>query len=300
MDNRRELLGIALVVFIGVCFAMANTLAGLAYRGGSDPLSVSTARFFLPAIVLAAILAARGRRLLLPRRDGLIAAALGVVTAAYTWALLTSIHLLPISLAVLVFYLFPVFTAFIVAAFGWERLQRVTVVAAIIAFVGLALALGIGGKGLDPLGIALAALAAAGLATVSAVSHRVIRAGDPRQATLYVSVSAAATFVVLTLLAGDFVLPATREGWLGFVGTNLFYAIAMIGFFAAISLIGPAKTTLFSYVEPIIATGAAYVILGQTLTPIQLAGALVVVAALVTAGAAGLRAARAPAASAGS
>ena len=68
----------------------------------------------------------------------------------------------------------------------------------------------------------------------------------------------------------------------------------MIGFFAAISLIGPAKTPLFYDVELIIATAAAYVLLGQVLTPEQFAGALVVVAALATAAASGLRANRAP------
>src|SRR3546814_5809666 len=98
------------------------------------------------------------------------------------------------------------------------------------------------GRDLNPLGIVYGALAALGLATVSAVSHRVIRAGEPRQTTLYVALGAAATFVVLTLAGGAFTLPDTRAGWWGFVGTNLFYAVAMIGFFAAISLIGPART----------------------------------------------------------
>src|SRR3546814_18530005 len=93
MESRREIIGITLVVFNSVCFALANTLAMFAYGGGSDPLSVSTARFFLPALILVIVLLATGRKLALPPRDGLIAGALGVVTAGYTWALLTSISL---------------------------------------------------------------------------------------------------------------------------------------------------------------------------------------------------------------
>lgn len=293
MNRRKSIVGIAIVVGISGCFAMANTLAGVAYKGGSDPLSVSTARFFLPALALAVILIASGRPLVLPGRDGLVAIILGLVTTAYTWCLLTAVSLLPVSLAVLVFYLFPVFTAFIVAAMGWERLKRITVIAAIIAFAGLTLALGIGGKGLDPYGILFAALAAVGLATVSAVSHRVIRDGDSRQVTFYIALTAAVAFTIITWTAGAFVLPVTSEGWWGFVGTNVFYAIAMIGFFVAISMIGPARTTLFSYVEPIVATVAAFILLDQVLEPLQVAGLAIVIGALVVAGTAGLREERA-------
>src|SRR3546814_15454004 len=65
MERRREIIGIALVVFNSVCFALANTLAMFAYGGGSDPLSVSTARFFLPALFLVIFLLAPGRKLVL-------------------------------------------------------------------------------------------------------------------------------------------------------------------------------------------------------------------------------------------
>ena len=289
MDMRRELLGIALVLFIGVCFALANTFAGLAYQGGSDPLSVSTARFVLPTAVLLIILLVRKQRILLPRRDGIAAAALGVVTVVYTWALLTAIDILPVPLAVLIFYLFPVFTSFILAGLGWERMRPIAVGAAVIAFAGLALALGVSGQGLNLVGVGLGIVAAIGLATVSAVSSRVIRSGDPRQATLYMAATALVTFLVITSIHGDFALPQTDAGWWGFAGSNIFYAIAMIGFFVGISMIGPAKTTLFSYIEPIATIGAAFVLLGQVLLPLQSVGVLIVVGALVIAGIAGTR-----------
>ena len=289
MDTRREILGILLVLAIGVCFALANTFAGLAYQGGSDPLTVSTARFALPTLVLVIILAARRRAILLPRRDGIIAAALGVVTVVYTWALLTAIDILPVPLAVLTFYLFPVFTSFILAGLGWERMRPIAFGAAIVAFAGLALALGVSGEGLNLLGVALGALAALGLATVSAVSSRVIRAGDPRQVTLYMAATALVTFLAITLVRGEFALPVTESAWWGFAGTNIFYAIAMIGFFVGIAMIGPAKTTLFSYIEPIAVIASAYVFLGQALLPLQSVGVVIVVGALIVAGIAGLR-----------
>lgn len=289
MESRKEILGIVLVLAIGVGFAMANTLAGVAYTGGTDALSVATARFFLPAAILLVILLATGKNVLLPSRDGWIAIVLGIVTVAYTWALLTAIELLPVPLAVLVFYLFPVFTTFIVAAMGWERLHRINVIAALIAFAGLALALGVSDQGLNFLGVFYAAIAAVGLATVSAVSSRVIRAGDPRQATLYMAATAAVTFLVITVAFGEFRLPNTATGWWGFIGTNAFYAGAMIGYFVAISMIGPGRTTLYSNIEPLMAIAAAFVLLDQVLEPLQIFGVVVVVGALVAAARANIK-----------
>lgn len=289
MESRKEFLGILLVLATGVGFAMSNTLAGVAYTGGTDALTVSTARFFLPALVLLIILLVTGKKVLMPTRDGIIAAILGIITVGYTWALLSAIELLPVPLAVLVFYLFPVFTTFIVAAMGWERLHRINIIAAFVAFAGLVLALGVSGQGLNLLGVLYAAMAALGLAIVSAVSGRVIRSGDPRQATFYMATTAALTFLIITIFFGEFRLPTNETGWWGFVGSNLFYAGAMIGFFGAISMIGPGKTTLYSNIEPLIAIGAAFLLLGQVLSPLQILGVVVVVGALSLAARAALK-----------
>jgi len=54
-------------------------------------------------------------------------------------------------------------------------------------------------------------------------------------------------------------------------------------------MIGPAKATLYSYVEPLFTMFAAFVFLGELLAPLQIVGALIVVGALTAAGLAGLR-----------
>ncbi|MDA0785358.1 MAG: DMT family transporter [Proteobacteria bacterium] len=286
---RREVLGILIVLGVGVCFALSNTLAGLAYTGGANPLSVSTVRYFLPAIILLVVLASTGKSLLLPRREGLIACGLGVVTAIYSWSVLAAIEILPVPLAVLIFYLFPLITTFLVVVMGWERLRLTTILSAVIAFAGLALALGIHGGTLNPLGIAFAAVGALGLAIVSVVSSRVIRAGDARQVTLYIAATAAVIFLAATLIRGEFLLPNTTPAWWGFVINNLLFAAALIGYFVGIQMIGPVKTTLFSYIEPVATIGAAFILLDQSLAPLQIVGVLVVVGALIAAGRASTR-----------
>ena len=280
MDKSREYMGIAVIVGVSLCFALGNTLANIAYASGSDPVSLSTARFIFPAIVLVAILALSGTPATLPRRDGVVALALGILTAVYTLALLSAIEILPVALAILIFFLFPILTSLILTVMGWERLPVTTIAAGVLAFAGLALALGVSRQALPFEGIVYSGIAALGLAIVSAVSGRVIRSGNPRLVTLYILTMASVTSILIVLFRGEYLLPQTVTGWWGFAGSTLFSGIAMVGFFVAISLIGAARATLFQYGEPLFTMGTAFLFLGQTLTPLQILGAVVVVVAL--------------------
>jgi drug/metabolite transporter (DMT)-like permease len=273
--------GIALALAAAVAFALANTSASIAYHSGSNPLTVAAIRFLLPTAALVVWLRMRGVPMSLQGREGWIAVMLGAITAIYTWALLSAIGAIPLALAILVFYLFPLIATIILAACGWERFGWPAIAAIVLAFAGLVLALDPRGDRFDVEGVALAAGAALGLGLVIAVSSRVFRAGDSRPVTLYMAATAAIVLIVLCAMQGGFVLPQTGLGWLGFVGTSVFYAFAMIAFFIAISMIGPVRVSLLSYAEPVVAAGLGVTLLGETLAPVQITGVALVIAALV-------------------
>ena len=195
--------------------------------------------------------------------------------------MLSAIEILPVALAVLIFFLFPILTILILGAMGWERLSVRTIAAGVLAFAGLALALGVSRQALSLEGVIYSGIAALGLAIVSAVSGRVIRSGDPRPVTFYILTMASAVAIVIVLFRGEYLLPQTVTGWWGFAGSVLFSGAAMTGFFVTISLIGAARTTLFQYVEPLFTMATAMLFLGQFLTPLQILGAVIVVGALV-------------------
>lgn len=278
--SNHDSIGITIALVAAVGFAMSNATLGLAYQGGANPLTVSFTRFFLPIILLLAVLKVSGKPIVMPGREGVSAFILGVVTACYTLALLNALNILPVGIAILVFYLFPIFTAFIVAAMRWAPLSPWTVASAAVAFGGLALALGVRIDDYAPIGILLAVLSGFGLAVVSAVSGRVIIGSDVYQTTLYISIGALITLGLVVPIVGGLQLPETASGWTGMIVAHLFYTGAMIGYFVAISRIGSTITTIFSNIEPIVVIVAAFFILDQELAPLQLLGAAIVVGAL--------------------
>jgi drug/metabolite transporter (DMT)-like permease len=95
-----------------------------------------------------------------------------------------------------------------------------------------------------------------------------------------------ATFsmIVISIGVGEFNLPATSAGWVGFMGSQVLYAAAIIGFYISISMVGAAATSFFSNLEPIVVVGAGYVLLDQLITPWQMVGVAIVVGALIYAG----------------
>jgi drug/metabolite transporter (DMT)-like permease len=277
----RGLIGNALALSSAVAFALANVSAITAFHAGSNPLTLAAARFVLPALVVVAWLAVQHRRVWLPRRDGFIAVGLGVLTAGLTGSLLSAIGAIPLGLAILIYYLFPLVATVILAVFGWERLGWRTIAAIVVALLGLALALDPRVGGLNVKGVLLAFAAALGLGIVVAVSSRVFRSGDSRPLTLYMATVAAVLLIAFCALHGDFAWPSTANGWVGFAAASLFYAFAMIAFFIAVATIGPVRSSLLCYADPVVSAGLGVAFLGETLTSTQIAGIALVIGALV-------------------
>jgi drug/metabolite transporter (DMT)-like permease len=277
----RTWLGVVVALSAAACFSLANMSASVAQNGGSNPLTISAIRFLVPAVALIIWLRLSGVSLAMPRREAAAALVLGLVTALYTWALLKSFGLIPFALAVLIFYLFPLIAAVIAAVFGWEKVSWRTGGAIILALAGLVLALNVRGSNLELKGVLLAFLAALGLAIVIVVSSRIFGKGDARPTTMHMAAGASALLFILCGVSGDFALPQSIPAWLGFVATSALYAVAMIAFYIAVSLIGPVLSSLLSYADAVISACLGVAVLGQALAPLQIAGIGLVIVALV-------------------
>jgi DME family drug/metabolite transporter len=277
----QRLVGIFLALVSAVFFAMSNTLAGVAYKGGSNPFTLSATRFILPSILLFFILMVSGKAVILGRRPAVIAAFLGIVSVVYTFALLMAIELLPVTIAILIFYLFPILTAFILAAFGSARLTARMLVSTFIVFFGLSLALAVQFGELNVIGMLAGLVSAIGFAVVCSVSNRLMYDQDSRLVTLYLSAAATVTMIVVSCFVDNIQFPLTTAGWTGFLLSNVLYAAAIIGFYRSIAMVGASMATFFVNLEPIVVIGAGYIFLNQMISSWQMVGVAIVVGALI-------------------
>ncbi len=272
-------LGLGAATFMG----FSHSVVVLAYSSGADPLTVSATRFMLPVLALIAYLAIKGEPMFMPRRHGFWALGLGVLTALYNLCLLIALDLLPAGIAMLVFYLFPLLTGALIAIIGWARFDRRMVAAAVVALLGIALTLGVGLGDYSLFGLAMSLVAAIGISVMSVISIRVIAASDPLRTTAYMCAGATASLLIIASALDGFQWPTGGQGWTGFLLSHLFYAVGLIAYFVALGRVGAPITTMLSNLQPLVVIAVAFFLLDQTLAPLQLLGAALVIGALVVA-----------------
>lgn len=278
---RRSLFGLILVLVSALGFAAGSSAAVIAYQSGATPVSLMTTRLAFTIVALYLFVRATGGTPTLRGRDRRMTLLMGFLMGTQGYCLLAAVGLVPVALAVLTFYFYPLLIGLGVHITGQERVTPVLAGALVLAFGGLVLALDVTGGGLDPLGIGLALTSAVVMAIYAIVTRPIIdRAGDSRSVTLVMHYTALPAFMVADVVLGEFPLPTTGDGWIAFAAVLVFYTIAVTAFFSAVGMIGPVRTSLGMNLEPIFAIVFGFVMLGQVLTWKQLLGAAIVIGAV--------------------
>ncbi len=113
----------------------------MAYREGISVNTSNATRFTFAAVVVLGYLLTHRQPLRLPRGGIGLGMLLGFLMFLISFGYLTSTKFIPVSLAVLLFYMAPFLVALIVRIVDGEPLSVLKIVSLVTAFVGLILAL---------------------------------------------------------------------------------------------------------------------------------------------------------------
>jgi drug/metabolite transporter (DMT)-like permease len=295
MLRSRPWFGVGLALLVAASFAAGSVFAGLAFRHGTEPLAVTTIRTFCAAATLLVVLRLRGVPIALPPEARRVAWALGILVAFYAWSLYKAVSLMPVSLAVLTFYLYPLLTGMIAWLSGRERFTMRAAGALGLAFLGLGLALNLRGAPAASLGVVYALAAAVGFTAQLVLSSMLMGRNPAQPVAFHMLGSAAVIYALVSLALGSFPLPEDPTGWGALGATTLCYMFGAIGLYNAIALLGPVRAALVLNIEPVYSMVFGFLLLDQSLSPVQILGAACVVAA-ITLGRAGRPAVAKPAA----
>jgi len=279
--------GALLCLLSAAAFGALGIFGTLATDAGATVASALLVRFALAATVFAVVVRVGGgwaRLRALPRRVVLTGLGLGAVGYSLQSALyFAAIERLDVSIVALLLYTYPVFVTVAAIALGRATASLRTGAALAIASFGLVLVLLAAGTGAFDVGGALLALAAALTYTAYIlVSDRVLGKVDPFALALLVLTGATASFAVAGVVTGSLDLALSGEAWLWLVMLALVSTvIAVSAFLAGLRRVGPSEAAILSTFEPVVTVVLAFFVLGETLTPAQLAGGGLVLAAVV-------------------
>jgi drug/metabolite transporter (DMT)-like permease len=270
---------IGLILLSALGFGSMALFAKIAYANGASPATVLVLRFVLAAGLLAPVVWIR--RIPLPRGRVLAGFALmGALYTAQSQSYFTALLYASSGLVGLLLYIYPVLVTVLAVLLRYEVLDRRTFLVLLLATAGMVITLGGDLQG-QPLGIALALLAAAVYAVYIVIGGRLTQGTDPLAGTLVVLAAAAVCNGVLAL-AGGATLPGNASAWLAIGAIALFSTVmAAAAFLVGIKHVGAAQGSIISTLEPVVTICLGVALLGESITASQLFGGAMVLGAVI-------------------
>jgi drug/metabolite transporter (DMT)-like permease len=254
----------------------AARLASQAGMPGADLIGWR-AILFLPVIALAAWFTGERLRLLPQERGPTLRLAVAASLTATFY--LSSVDRLPVPMAVVLFYMFPLFVIVLASRVEGRRISRLQMAVFGIAFTGLLIAVGPSLHGLSAVGVAFALGAALACATMFIIAGRVSNA-PLRNSFWSQAVMGPFAFSFAFLQGGPVSLSVFWLAPLAISVAMCAYAIAYILQLKAARKISADRAGLLFLFEPVMAIFAAGFILKETLSALQMAGVALILVAL--------------------
>lgn len=286
MINRSGL-GIACALGAAGLYGLVPNFVRGAFNNGVPPIESILFRTFVIATAFAVIAVAQGEKLVIPK--GAMPSFIGqsIATLVVSVAYLGSVQFIPVGLAVIIFFLFPVLIMILAPLVEGRNPGILRMLIAAAAFGGLAVAVGPSFDTLDIRGILLASAGSAGAALQFFSGRSISRYMAPSVIGGLVHMTILFPILGIALWAGSGTLrffpggTATTQGLIFVSAVGAIYVVAyMLQMFSL--RFAPASTVApFYNLEPVMTTAVAAVILGERMQINQYAGGGIVLAALV-------------------
>jgi drug/metabolite transporter (DMT)-like permease len=272
-----EARGSLFVLSSAAAYGAMPILARLAYADGVGVAPLLAYRFLFATLLFQ--LLRRRRPLALPLRRRLLLWGLGAVFLGNALCYFLALERVPVSVVTLLVYTYPVLVTLLSAAAGLEPLTLRNLAAAGLAFGGGALTAGSIASA-DALGVALALATAVIYSIYMVLAHRFARDASSEDAALHVAQVALVGNAAWAAARGELLLHTTPRAWLAlFLIGAVCTVLALRGFLAGLALVGPARASVLSSFELLVAVGLAVLVLGERPGVAVLAGGGLIVAA---------------------
>ena len=285
---------IALLLVIATGLGSNHIAARYAFNHGLNIATAVATRSVGTSLFLLVLLFASRVPLALPATTRWRAVGIGALIAVQSYCLYSAVARIPVALALLAFNTFPMIYTLLTWAVDKERPARRALIAMPTALLGLTLALDVSGAGGGfagrwaeiGTGVAWALSGAMSFAMALLLTARWMKDVDGRLRTFISMTTVALLMLAGGAVAGDLELPANQGAWMGLILLTLFYGTAFTALFVLLPRLDALNNSAALNFEPIAVLFLAWPILGQSVGPLQIAGAVIVVGAVVALGSA--------------
>lgn len=268
------------VLTAALMFTISDVSTRLALDGGSDVLTILAFRSVLGIVLVFGWLRLAPTKARLTPQARAVALGLGVLLTLNLFGVFKAIELIPVSIAILTYFIYPLLTGLIGALTGVDKVTWRGFAVAIVALGGLALIIGANPADLAMLGLVAAVGGALCRVAMLLITRATLVGADARLVTWYTLWSSMLIFVALAALTRNWHWPYTPVGWVAFVGIGITTTVAIMTLYVSTQRVGPFRTALYMNLEPLMTSVLSAIVLGDRLTPLQLLGGVIMITAL--------------------
>ena len=273
--------GLALALASAAAYGTNIVSAQIAGQAGLSGSLIVFYRVFVMLALVAIGVALWRLPLSVPRGQRGAILLLGLTSALVGVAYLSSVAFIPVSVAAVVFYTFPILIVLAEPLVRRTRFSPDRLAIALVAFAGVALVVGPGLEHLDPRGLILALVAAAAAAT----QVFVLAAGEHTSlsARLFWShvIVLPVTGLILAIVGGFLPPQAFALAPIAVAVTIAGYLVGFLAQLLALTRIEPGAAGLAFCAEPVFAVVFAALVLAERLAGAQYAGGALVLLAII-------------------
>lgn len=286
-------LGVVLLLCISVVFGSNHVAARFAFEHGSNVVTAVAFRASFALVFVFVLLVANRVSFALPGATRMRGIVIGLLLLMQSYCVFSAVARIPVALALLAFNTYPIVIALTAWFVEGERPTTRAIIAMPVALVGLTLALDVGGWSgagaasfagrWDEIGVGVLYATGASLTFSAALylTTRWLKDVDGRLRTLLATGTIAVVMLAVGGLTDAFALPVDSTGWIALVLVGLCYSAAVTTLFVVLPRIGVVNNSAALNFEPVAVLAMGWILLGQTMAPLQIFGALVVIGAIV-------------------
>lgn len=274
-------IGVLLALLSATSFSTLGIFAKLIYAEGFSTSQALAWRFTGAAAFLWAWILVSERRPppLKPNLPVLVLGLLGFAPQAGLY--FVTLRFLDAGITSLLLYLYPSFVVLLSAAFLRKKPTPVQLAALALSLTGCVTTFFRVGR-YPAAGVAFGVLVALTYAAYLVVGERVLAGRKPVHSTAFIMTAAATAYWSITLIGGTVRAPGEFTSYAGLAGISIVATvIPIVTLFGAMQRIGASNTSLVSTVEPLMAVVLSALILGERFGFQQIAGGILIVAAVV-------------------
>ena len=283
-----------MLLLLACMFSGNHVAARFALDHGVDVATAVAVRSLATAVVVAVIVALYRVPLTLTPRHRKMMPLIALLVGVQSLCLYSAVARIPVGLALLAFNTYPLWTAAAAWALYGHKPERAVLIAMPVILFGLALALDVSGVasglGLQAhwlrigSGVGFALVAGASFGLVLAMTQHEVADLDGRLRTAITMGIVGVLALLGSLAQGGLHWPNATAGWWGLVLLTLLYGTAFTIMFTLLPKLGVVGSSPILNVEPVAALAMAWLLLRQSVSLVQVVGALLVVGTVMVLG----------------